>query len=367
MYLHHLDSSDFSLKEFCFISRARNKFLGAQGKFRDVIDALRTVYWFHGLRIRTQANKLYQMEKQLEPEAFGESRNGVRYRRNKWCHYHIGRHTPSRPFVTKIGERYEGSELEFDHVLWDVLRLEHPAIQHVGGWIQRLEPRVQSLLWQKPEKHSIGRIRQRTLGQRQLKLLERYASIDALACLTLLLREAYEMGNDSYAFELSRWICRMLVLTGKIISGYGIARPLHEFYEFVILPLGARSGLRYSLAGVSYRESIGWLSHALYHLDGVHLSKLSREQIQRFEQKILSGDYGFDYFFLLNPILIPVDLSLASENPLHQLWMAQNNLRLWTLKEIRNYKQTLYPPEDLLSAEAAARRAVDQYQKLGQR
>jgi len=367
MNRHLFDSTSLSLEEFCLKSHSINKMPGARGKVRDVVDAFRTVYWFHGLRIRTLPKTLYQLEKRLEPEAFGESRNGVRYRRNKWRNYQAGRHTPPGAFVAKIEERCEGSRLEFGHVLWDVLRLEHSATRHAGEWIQRLEPKVQSLLWQKPKKFSAARIRHRALGVRKLTLLERHAGLDALACLTLLLREAHETGNDSYAFELSRWLCRMLVLTGGELQGHGIGRPLHEFYELRILPLGELRGLRYSLIGVAFWELIGWLSHALYHLDGVKLSTLTQEQTCRLEQRILSGEYGFDYFYLLNPVSLPVDLSLPVDHPLGQLWVAEQNLRFWALNARRNWTNERFPPNELLAAAAAAHRKAAQYQRHGQR
>lgn len=158
----------------------------------------------------------------------------------------------------------------------------------------------------------------------------------------------------------------MLVLTGGELQGHGIGRPLHEFYESRILPLGALRGLRYSQFGVPFRELIGWLLHALYHLEGVNLSQLIHDQIRRYEQRIMSGDYGFDYFFLLNPIMRPIDPSLYMEHPLAQLWVAEQNVRLWALNACRNWTKERFPPDKLLIALGEARRMAEQYQRGGQ-
>lgn len=358
MKTYPIDSATLTLDEFCFHSRARIRQTETRGKFRDVVDAFRTIFWFHGLRRQLRAHTTYRIEKLLEPEAFIVREDGKRYRWNRWGRYRMGRHTPSMAFVTEIDQRCEGSQSEFDLVLWDVLRLELPAVQHASEWIRRLEPKVQALLWQKETRHDAGPRRHHRLGTRQLKMLERRGGIDALACLTLLLREAHEQGFDEYAFEVSRWVCRMLVVTSCELKANGIAMPLLEFYEKLILPLAAFGGMRQTLSGVNLSTMCGWLSHALYHLSGVDALKLEPGQERTYQQKILDGDYGYDYFHLFNPIPVPSDEFIAPEDPLYRYWDAENHLRLWARWSVENYRHERFPPNELWLASMAAWREV---------
>lgn len=307
------------------------------------------------------------MERRLEPEAFGFTKNDhLPFRRNKWTYYRVGRHTPRPEFVSEISTRCSGYTTDFDHVLWDVLRTERPVLPNTDQWIRRLEPTVQILLREKKVARGTSRVRVHKLGKRQLTMLERRASLDVLACLTVLLREAHEEGNQKYAFELGERVCRVLVMIGDTLNGHGIAQPLHEFYELVILPLAVFRGMRPTLAGIDFMELVGHLSHRMYHLHHVDTWSLSLEAYRAYQQKIISGDYGFDYLHLLNPIPRPVDLSPPLDNPLYRSWQAENALRLWALNAQRTFSHEQFPPDDLYREAMDAYRKVKQYQRRGQ-
>lgn len=362
-----LDSNSLTLDDFCTRSHSRQWKPGAQGKFRDVIDAFRTVYWLHGLRMRISAKCLHGMERRLEPEAFRISEDGVRYRHNKWRGYHLGRHTPLDSFVAEIDLRCEGSRMEFDHVLWDVLRLQHPVAHHAGEWVQRLEPTVQVLVWNRPTKlTTAGRIRRRRLDKRTFEMLERRAGLDALACLTLLLREAHEAGESEYAFELGYWLCRMLLLTGFDLRCHGIAAPLYEFYDTVILPLGSHRDLyRTYSADIDFLELTQRLTHALCHIKGINVWRLTPEQTRHYQQKILGWGYGWDYFELFKPMEISTDPQLASDLIYQRYRTAQNMLRQWALNACLLPSHERIPPPELLREVNFARSALERYQRTG--
>lgn len=368
MRLYAVDTSRLSLQEFCFRSHASNTLLGARGKFRDVVDAFRTIYWFHDLRIWAHAKGPNDLQERLEPEAsgFGQE-SGLPYRRNKWRYYRKGSHTPRPDFVSEIKRRCSGYATDFDHILWDALRTEMPIASYADHWIRRLEPRVQTLFWQKEDSRDASRIRFQKFDKRQLAMLERRAGLDALACLTMMLREAHERGDEEYAYELGQRACRMLVMIGDTLHAHGIAEPFHEFYELAILPLAAFRGMRPTLAGISFMELVGHLSHRMYHLHQVDAWSLSLEAYRAYQQKIISGDYWFDYLHLLNPIPIPVDPSLPPDNPLYRSWQAENALRLWALNAVRTFSREKFPPDDLYREAMIAYREVKQYQRRGQR
>jgi hypothetical protein len=284
------DSSNLSLDEFYFRSKSAKVSEKIPGKFRDVVDAFRTVYWFHSLRIGVNAKTTYQLEQTLEPDAFCFDADGGRYRRNKWGGYRLGKHTPSQKLIVSVNVIYEGAQSEFEHVLWDSLRLTHSATLNADAWIRRLAPDVQSILWSKEKKISGNRVRMRQLSALHLQMIERRASLDALACLTLLLREAHEIGHMQQSFEIAKSLCRVLLMIGDLLNGHGISRPLYEYYEELILPLARWQEKRISYRGINFMELVGWLYHGLYHLKEVAPHRLNEQEKVYYKLKIINGE-----------------------------------------------------------------------------
>lgn len=357
-----LDSSLLSLDEFCLRSNSRNWMPDVRGKGRDVIDALRTVYWFHGLRLRLgdTARSLRAMERHLEPNAFRISKDGVPYQRNKWRSYRIGKHTPLDSLVTAMEALCEGTRIEFSHVLWDVLRTDSPISPISNELIQRLEPTVQTLFW---ERRVMGKIRRRIFDKRTLEVLERRAGLDALAGLTLLLRETHERRDSQHAFELGYRLCRMLVLVSFDLLDHGIGYPLFDFFHRKILPLAAHQGLYQTYASVHFLDLADRLSYALNHINGVEAWRLDPGELRKHKQKVLGWNYGWDYFHLFSPVEVPVDDSLQESDDFLRYWNAQCALRQWGWDGIYSpTARTDGPPSELLRAERTARENFVKYQ-----
>jgi len=329
-----IDSSRLSLDEFCFCSKSVKITAKKSGKFRDLIDAFRTVYWFHSLRIGMNANTTYQLEQTLEPDAFCVDADGGSYRRNKWGAYRLGKHTPTQKLIISVNERCEGAQSEFEHVLWDALRISNSAAQNADAWIRRIDPDIQSILWSKDKKISGNRARNRQLGALHLQVIERRASLDALACLTILLREAHELGRMEQSFNIAKSLCRVLVMIGDVLNGHGISHPLYEYYEEVILPLASWQEKRFGFQGIHFMTLVGQLYHRLYHLKNVDLHRLSEQEKGLYKLKILNGEYGWDYMYLLNPIEIStkkvIDLDSKEDREQHFI----DKRRQWALENI---------------------------------
>lgn len=350
MHRDLLESNNYSLADFMYSSLSLDRRPPSGRKYRHVVDAFRTVYWFHELRISLRGKTLHSIEKMLEPEAFGVSKEGGRYRRNKWPAYLTGRHKPSPTFVRTIDERCEGSGVIFDHVLWDVLHMQSSAAECSDDWIKRLDPEVQTFLLESATRsRDRARRRHKRLGVRALKSIEQHAGLDALACLTLLTRESHEAGDREYAFTVSYWLCRMLLLMGFTLSGHGLARPLYDYYEAYILPLGEYNGMYNSYKGLDFLYLISRFSNALYHIRGFTPDgdPLSIGNIQHM-LKILNSDYGFDYFELFRPVETFLDAHSYSQKSVTNYWNAQQALREWARGACLLPKESRYPPSDLM-------------------
>lgn len=315
----------FSLDEFCFRAKARNYDPLQKGKYKNVVDALRTVYWFHELKIRNKTRSIYELEKLLEPEAFKVDKYGEKYRHNKWRGYSIGKHTPSQSRILKVDQTNPGTQTIFNHVLWDVLRLDLSATSNAIEWFARIEPEIQILLFSRSNTYK----EHRNLTSQAFEAIERRASLSALACLTIIARKASEEGNSEYAFEVGYRICRMLLLCGREFMCHGVATPIHEFYELFILPLTAHNYLHYCYRTLSYISLIGFMNDRLWHLEGVNPNKLTKSEQLRYEQKILGWNYGFDCLYIFQPEKLVIDPEFIKNDVFLRYWEAQVNLKEW--------------------------------------
>lgn len=218
-----VETNRFSLDQFCFSAKALKWNPTQKRKYRDVIDAFRTVCWFHELRIRNGVRSTHALEKLIEPETLKKSSIGEPYRHNKWKDYRLGKHTPRKGVILKAENITAGSKEIFNHVLWDALRLNLPIKQHVDQWLNRLTLEVQTLLFEYPQtRQTHGYRKRRKLTSQAFEAIERQSGLSALACLTILIREAHEDGDKEYAYQVGFRLCRMLLLTEQDFFSYKI-------------------------------------------------------------------------------------------------------------------------------------------------
>ena len=177
MKTYPIVSYSISLNEFCIRANARNYNSLKKGKRRGIIDAFKTVFWFYELKNRNGAKSIYELEKLLEPESFKVDKYGSRYRHNRWNGYSVGKHTPNQSLILKIDKTNPGTQTIFNHVLWDVLRLELSAATNAADWFARIEPEVQILLFSRSKTFRIHR----KLTSQTFEAIERRAGLSSLA------------------------------------------------------------------------------------------------------------------------------------------------------------------------------------------
>lgn len=246
-----IETSTASLDEFIFASKTRKNPIGKQ---RHVVDAFRTVFWFHLLRINSGAKSTYEMDRLLENHQNKNVESASDYK-NKWRSYRIGRHTPSSALVNIIAATYTDSHAVLNHVLWESLRLDRPISRHADLWLSQLHPEVQTTIYRHGTTLSVGKSVHETLNRTRLSMLERRAGLDAFACLIILLRKAAYVGNISLAMSLARSLCRMLLILGDVLTNAALAKPLVQYIEQEILPLATFNGRHYGFGGEGYDSS----------------------------------------------------------------------------------------------------------------
>ena len=212
---------------------------------RDPIDVLRTRFWYEGLCIRLGVTSAYALEQRIEPEAFKRNDDNVAIHRNKWWRYRCGMHTPSPSTCAQADRIVPGSTAELNHVLWRVLRKEHPTME-TAHLLRQLAPELQVIVFEGHDKFRVQG------GLRLLGKLETRASLDVLACLTILLRANYEAGRSERVWEFAQRIFRVLLILACKIDERRIADELFELYRIRIFSLAKWGGQKFILDDYSY-------------------------------------------------------------------------------------------------------------------
>ncbi len=206
---------------------------------RRAIGLLRTSFWFTELMRRWGTHTPYALGKKLEPETYKKNLAGEAYSHNLWPKYARGDVIPSRKRLLSVNRADPGSLADYDHLLFDVVDPSMPVGSHADAWLQRLPRRVQGALY---VREAGMRYRRRTCTARVLKTLEESASLDALAAIIVLLREAHDAGMADLAFEIGLSTYRSLLIVGTMRYG-AIAPELSHAAMRLVFPL-ASSGHR---------------------------------------------------------------------------------------------------------------------------
>ena len=204
---------------------------------RDIVDTIRTIYWYYGLCGRIGKWTVYMLEKTFEQIPYTK-------KKGKWRYFRDGRRTPRTPLVIRADSHPlgKGSAREINHVLWEVLRPGFRLRRDTNHWLQQLSPDVQNIVFV-TEYHPANRsyYECRKIDGRHLRALERQASLDSLACLTVLFREAYEKSDHTLMRVITESIYRTLLITAQDFPMSKVANDVFKLYrEFVfsLLPEG---------------------------------------------------------------------------------------------------------------------------------
>lgn len=193
------------------------------------IDSIRTIYWFNVLYKALNAKSALSVQREIDLESIQKYRGKEISHSSKWAEYRRGLHTPRLRILEKAEAKVEGSILAFNHPLWTILKIDNVS-KHKMSLIKSLDPALQPHLFnihgsliQSSNRHFLGK-------------LERRASLDSLAALTILLKINLSEGKDEIAWEYAHSIAKVLIVIGKQLDGYEIGEKILEIYCRSIFP-----------------------------------------------------------------------------------------------------------------------------------
>lgn len=270
---------------------------------RDPVDVLLTKFWYGGLCLDLGETTAYALERRIEPDAFKKNDDKVWTHRNKWWRYRSGLHTPNAATCALADRVVAGSFAEKNHVIWRSLRLE-PLGPEAGKLLRQLAPELQLVLFEQNDNFRID------CGAIYLRKIEHRASLDALACLTILLRVNYENGYYDRVWKYGYAVLRMLLILGEGFDKRKIAEELFDVYRERIFNLVRLDGEKFLLDEYGYLDRVAILQHLALDTSNTKGRRLAWHEQVKVVRRILNGDFGLGLNFLLIPCTGP-DLDLG--------------------------------------------------------
>lgn len=191
----------------------------------DLTDHVRILYWYRfiGKALGTlEPNVLHSViEHDGVRKRYGESPN------SRYLFYSRGEQLP-RELITGIAEkRVPGSTAILNHVLWRLLR-EDVLIskRRAKTWLAEMTPEIRELA----EFDSFGYV-SLWVEERVYRRIERRASLDALALLTLYIRVGIDEKDQSYCTEAcAGCLQRVLLILGPELGELGLAQEIFDLF-----------------------------------------------------------------------------------------------------------------------------------------
>lgn len=205
---------------------------------------------------------------------------------------------PNPAFVEEVEQEVRGSSWALNHVLWRVLREQGSIRKQAKGWVRELVPEIQSLVFT-PDYEL------RLYGNRHyLGSLERRASVDGLAVLTILLKLSIEAGESEHAWDIAHSIFRVLLIIGPELDEQTIAERVFDLYVSRIFPLVSFDGLVMDLEDYPFLKMTTILGHLAEKLRQQQGHYRERKMPSYYALQILNGQ-RHDLKDLLQPPVAP--------------------------------------------------------------
>ncbi|WP_343597733.1 hypothetical protein [Acinetobacter sp.] len=298
-------------------------------KRRDDIDIVRVKLWYEEVRYRLSLKTSYQIEKAIEPMAFGKNEYGDPYHNNKWSGYAAGRHTPNKRLVELVEQQLRGTSEVLNNILWEAIRGHKGVDWLIKEGVRYLPWEVQRILY-KYNKDGLSNELFSFLYTKELLRLERLAGLDSLAALIIFLRLADSKNYRTAAFDIGCSIYRVLLIVCTFPYYREHNAELLQLMKRYVFPL-AHNGNR--CVGVESEEGftleVKYLNNIFLELEHEKERCLIQKQKIRVMLDIIHGSENFLHKLIF---IIPFELKDdASVDNLANLLDIQK-MKKWTIE-----------------------------------
>lgn len=202
---------------------------------RDWLDVIRTAIWYAYIEINFLNSTNHQIAQFIEADAFGKGEENDINNYIRWAKYRIGKHTPGKELINKANQHVEGTARLINHVLWDAIRGHKPLNWFTKSGVNQLSWDVQRIIFKsvndQKELISVLQIR------KDLRRLERLASLDALAALIIFLRMADDQNQKKIALSIGQSIYRILLVMCTFLPLASFKHGLVFLFYLYVFPL----------------------------------------------------------------------------------------------------------------------------------
>jgi hypothetical protein len=249
------------------------------------VDAVCTIYWFYWLGIRLGTLAPREIQRAIAPETLGLDKDGEPIRNNKFLGYQRGEHVPQARLVQHAEEIIPWSGRALNHPLWKVLRSKGHIRKSALQWVHQLDREVQAVV--------LGHFNQIVGGasRHTLGALERRASLDSLAALTILLRLRHEENESEWVWLYACSIFRVLLMVGPHLEDYGVADRVFQLFVQRVFSLAVLEKKRMDPASYQYVEFSHLLAELVDRMRSDDAKSTSRRMPTFYAIKILDGHY----------------------------------------------------------------------------
>jgi hypothetical protein len=327
------DIKNKQTKSQCFHESLRKHMSEATGPKRTEVDVIRTAIWFASIKQRLSASTAYEIERRLEPDGFGYSDNNDPYHKNKWSKYQTGQRTPSKDLITRVDSQLPGTQCLIDHVLWKCLKIDFKNSLIAGSWFKELSPNIQQIIFEDNSSNIVGNASRIKFSEVQLKMLERRAGIESLACLIILFHESYSAGSHERALEIGISIYKVLLILSNTLPFKHFTIELFYIFNVRVFSKINANGLGFRFDEFNFVDAVELLNTLLLILEDNGQSTNSVHTMIH----LIDGKYGFDIMSALNAPIGPMCHKFEINQKIIQRYDTQEKLRVWG-------KDNLYSP-----------------------
>lgn len=330
---------------FEFRNRLEKSLAKARTQRRGVPAALATTLWVLDIKRRRQTFSLYALEKLFEPESFGHNEHGEAYHHNKWTKYEVGLHTPNDKLVQQVDAKLPGTAHLLRHPFWTLVQTKNWDTNKAEGWLRKLSTEIRAVLQNRSQSSTFREVLSVKIGSKQIKMLERRASLDALAAQVVFLFNAISAQDDELIRELCESVFRTLLILGSFAPYSFVGDELFQLVCECVFSRATWKGVSFDFSEYDFFKAamqLEWLVLSLE--DNGVVNAVAPAADIRVKLRLLDGEFGFDIRFAMRPPVKPVSPRCAENEHIYKNCESNERYRQWGLAVLREGRCEQIPP-----------------------